>query len=693
MLRVSHWLALVVSVCLTSAIARAHEPDPDADLIVVEGRSSQTATTRQVVPSEHFALRPLESGGQMLEAVPGALTAQHTGGGKAEQYFLRGFDADHGTDLAVYFDGVPINLRSHAHGQGFLDLHFVTKEGIDRLDVQKGPYSPRFGDFATAATIEYRPLVRADESSLKLEGGEFDTLRGVGVLSADLPDVDNLLTFEAYRTDGPFRNDEDLERFSVFASAGVEIMPDLRLSGHVLGYVAEWNASGLVPERLVESDQLPRFGSLDPTEGGESGRAQAKLQLDWDAGGATRFFTNAYAVYYELDLFSNFTFFQNDTAAGDGILQTDRRIQAGGRSELSHVFDFWGTPKLDLGFEWRLDDADVRLGTQTRRQRTGFSNDDEIVEATLAPYVQLEFSPLPWIDWVGGLRYETLLFDVESRRTSGPNGAGHDDLWLPKAALVLAPFSEEGVLPCEFGALRQLELFGHFGIGFHSNDARLAAASGRDSVLAQATGAEVGLGTILFDRLHVSADAFWLELEDELVFVGDEGATESSGRSRRLGIEAAAQLFLTSWLYARGDLAYVEARTTRDEVPIPQAPRFVAKGAVGAQWEGFSIEMSGRHLGERYATETFNDPRLSDYTVFDLGAAYRRGPFEVGIAVENLTDTEWRSSEFFFASCARSEVGVDPLRCPAAGGGPGVPDFHFSPGNRRNVRGWIRVAF
>ena len=688
-------LALVLCALAAAGSALADdelEPDPDVDVMVVEGRGTQTATTLQVVPAEDFALRPLESGGQMLEAVPGAITAQHTGGGKAEQYFLRGFDADHGTDLAVYFDGVPINLRSHAHGQGFLDLHFVTKESIERLDVQKGPYSPRFGDFATAATIEYVPLVHAEESSLKLEGGEFDTLRGVGVFSADHARIDNLVAFEAYRTDGPFRNDEDLERFSAFASAGVEVLPDLRLSGHALAYVAEWNASGLVPERLVESDRLPRFGSLDPTEGGESTRFQGKLQLDWDAGGATRFTTNAYAVYYELDLFSNFTFFQNDTAGGDGILQTDRRIQAGGRSELVHTFDLWATPRFDLGFEWRLDDVDVRLGTQTRRQRTGFSNDDEVLQATLAPYAQLALSPLPWIDLVGGLRYETLIFDVESQRPGGMSASGHDDLWLPKAALVLSPFSERGLFPCDWGGLRQLEVFGHFGVGFHSNDTRLAVTTRRDSVLAQATGAEVGLRTFLFDRLHLSAEAFWLELEDELVFVGDEGSTEGSGRSRRLGIEAAAQLFLTSWLYARGDLAYVEARTTRDEVPISQAPRFVAKGAVGAQWEGFSIEVSGRHLGERYATETFNDPRLSDYTVFDLGAAYRRGPFEVGIAVENLTDTEWRSSEFFFASCAQSEVGVD-ARCPAMGGGPGVPDFHFTPGNRRNVRGWVRVVF
>ena len=686
-------LVVLFSFLAAASMARAQdEPDPDVEVIVVQGRGTQTATTVQVVPSEDFELRPLESGGQMLEAVPGAITAQHTGGGKAEQYFLRGFDADHGTDLAIYFDGVPVNLRSHAHGQGFLDLHFVTKESIERLDVQKGPYSARYGDFATAATIEYVPMDRVDESSLKLEGGEFETLRGVGVWSPDLATADALVALEAYHTDGPFRNEEDLNRFSANGSLGVDLSPDVHLSGHLLGYTAEWNASGLLPERLVDSGQLSRFGSLDPTEGGESSRVQGKLQLDWDAGRRTRVTTNAYAAWYELDLFSNFTFFQNEPAAGDGIVQKDRRLQVGGRSELLFVPDLAWATGLTGGFEWRLDDARVRLGTQTRRQGTGLSNDDDVLETSLAPYAQLELAPLPWVDLVGGLRYETFLFDVESNLPGGPDGDGHDDLWMPKATLVLSPFAEDGFLPCDWSPLRSLEFFGHFGVGFHSNDARGAAADGTERLLARATGAEVGMRSFFFDRLHVSAEAFWLELEDELVFVGDEGTTESSGRSRRLGVEVAAQLFLTHWLFARGDVAYVEARTTRDDEPIPQAPRFVAKGAVGVRWEGLTVELGARHLGERYASEGFNEPKLSDYTVLDLGAAYRRGAIEIGLAVENLTDTEWRSSEFFFASCAPGEVGAD-ARCPAGGGGPGNDDFHFTPGNRRNVRGWVRVLF
>jgi outer membrane cobalamin receptor len=278
----------VVLACAASSLgfpAAADPADSGDDESVYEftvtERKPVTASSTLTVPAEDFELRPLESGGQMLEAVPGGITAQHTGGGKAEQYFFRGFDADHGTDVAVYFDGVPINLRSHAHGQGFLDLHFVTKETIQRLDAHKGPYSARFGDFATAAAIEYVPLDSVPESQLLFQGGEYDTERWVGVVSprsavfgGDDPRVDALLSFEAYHTDGPYRDDENLWRFSSLARAGVDLTPELRLSGHLLGYYGDWNASGLIPERLVDDGSLSRFGSLDPTEGGSSTRVQ-----------------------------------------------------------------------------------------------------------------------------------------------------------------------------------------------------------------------------------------------------------------------------------------------------------------------------------------------------------------------------------------------------------------------------------
>ncbi len=698
-------LALLMAA---SGTALAQTPEVGAQGVeeyVVFGTQPVTATSTLTVPAEDFELRPLESGGQMIEAVPGALTAQHTGGGKAEQYFLRGFDADHGTDLSVYFDGVPINLRSHAHGQGYLDLHFVTKETIARLDVAKGPYSARFGDFATAATIEYQPFESLDESFVQFEAGEFETYRAVGLVSPRIgpfeadagqdPVAKALFSFEAYHTDGPFQDDEDLSRFSVFGRGDVRVSPTLVLSGHLLGYTAEWNASGLIPQRLVDSKALGRFDSLDPTEGGETIRVQGKLQLDWEPTEKDSLTVNAYVAYYELDLYSNFTYALTDPVNGDGILQRDDRIYAGGRVEYQHLDEIPWPASLRAGVEWRYDDARVQLGRQSQRQFLGFSSDDDddrIEELSFAPYVEIEMLPLDWVRFLGGVRFESFFFDVESRLSGDPasRGRGDDHLWLPKANLILSPFSETAPLASDIPALRDLDLFLNFGIGFHSNDARSGIADER--ILARAPGAEIGLRTRFFDRFSVSIGGFWLEIEDELVFVGDEGTTESSGKTRRFGVEFAARADLLDWLYLRGDVAYTSARFASGDAPVPQAPRFIAKGAAGVRLGDFVAELGVRHLGSRYASEDFRSPKLDSYTVLDLGGRYRVGPIEIGLAVENLTGARWRSSEFYYESCAPSEVG-SVAACPSTGGGEGIGDSHFTPGNPRNVRGWIRYSF
>ena len=630
-------LILACIFALAAPAAHAQDQDPDAAdpngstyQFTVTERKPVTASSTLTVPAEDFELRPLESGGQMIEAVPNALTAQHTGGGKAEQYFIRGFDADHGTDLAVYFDGVPINLRSHAHGQGFLDLHFVTKETIGRLDAYKGPYFSRFGDFATAAAIEYVPYDALDESFVRLEGGYWDTWRAVGVVSprfgpfaGEDPRADALVSFEAYHTDGPFRDDEDLWRYSLFARGGVDLRPDLRLSGHFVGYTADWDASGLVPERLVDDGRLARFGSLDPSEGGDTHRLQGKLQLDWRPSERSHWMVNAYVVDYELDLFSNFTYALRDPRRGDGIVQRDDRLYTGGRIEYEHILDLALPARVRAGAEWRYDDARVRLGNQTRRRSTGTTNDDDVEVFSIGPYVEVEVLPLPWARFVGGLRFEYFDSDVDSRLPDGRDASSDDQIWLPKANFVLSPFSEVGPFSSETPWLRDLEVFLNFGIGFHSNDVRTALDD--PDILARATGAEVGLRTRFFERVEVAIDAFWLGLEDELVFVGDEGTTESGGRTKRLGVELVTRADVTDWLYLSGDVAYTSARFTSGDQPVPQAPRFVAKGAIGVREGGFAAELAVRHLGERYASEDFDNPKLSDYTVLDLGMRYRFG--------------------------------------------------------------------
>ncbi len=690
------------------APAAARTPE-DMETLEVLGRRTRTATSELTIPAAHFELRGLESGGQMLEAVPNLLTAQHTGGGKAEQYFIRGFDADHGTDLAVYFDGVPINLRSHAHGQGFLDLHFVTKESIERLDAQKGTYAARYGDFATAAAIEYVPFESLDDSFAKFEGGSFQTLRAVGglssgggVLEQDGP-AQGYLTFEAYHTDGPFVNDEDLWRYSAFARGHVDLGPDVVLSGHLLGYYGEWNASGLVPSRLVDDGTIDRFGSIDPTEGGRSWRVQGKAQVDWETPAGGRLMSNFYVAWYELELYSNFTYnLENAPPGTDGIVQRDEgRIQLGGRTEYEHDWPELLGLQLLTGAEWRRDAMQVVLGTQDRRDDTGCQrggatdpalpcNDDDVRQTSLEPYVDVRVTPLEWVTLDAGLRFAWHRFEGRDRNTGTDVSAVNDTLWLPKANLVLAPFAERGVAPLELRALRDLEVFGNFGIGYHSNDARAVLEDPGGPVLPRATGTEVGLRTLLTDRIELALGYWWLILEEELAFVGDEGTTEASGETRRQGIELVANIWLLDWLYLRGDVGYTSARSVESDTPLPQAPRLVAKAATGVRWEGLAVELSLRHLGDRYATEDDLDQKLPGYTVLDLGATYQWRFLELGVAVENLTNTDWSSSEFYYGSCTAPDDTAG--RC-TMGSGVGIDDRHFSPGNPIGARAWVTARF
>lgn len=658
------------------------------ETITVVGRQPTTATSTEIIAAEDFELRPLESGGQMLEAVANVLTAQHTGGGKAEQYYVRGFDADHGTDLAVYFDGVPMNLRSHAHGQGFLDLHFVTPETIDRLDAHKGPYFTRYGDFATAAAIDYVPATTFEKSLVKATYGEFDTFRSVGVLAPRTgvfaPDgpARGYVAFEAYFTDGPFENTENLERYSAFARGEVDVSPTLRLSGHLLGYYADWNASGLIPSRLVRDGTLDEFGSLDPTEGGQTTRVQGKVQADWDPVPNGHLMANAYVSYYDFELYSNFTYFLNDPVDGDGIVQRDKgRVYGGGRVEYEHSPRAPVPTRLRGGVETRYDDAHVFLGTQTQRRVTGTTSDDRIETLSMEPYVEVEADVLPWLHAQAGLRFAWFRYDGHDRAAGTTPGAKHDTRWLPKANLAARPFGEDGPLPLDVEALRKMELFVNFGLGYHSNDARAVLSSQSGETLPRAIGAEIGARTRLCeDRIELALDGWYLNLEDELLFVGDEGTTESVGETNRLGVEFAATLWPLEWWYLRGDVAYTSVRLDDGNAPLAQAPRFVTKAATGIRWEGFATELNLRHLGERYGTDG-PGPTLSDYTVLDFAARYRTGPIEVGFAIENLTDTHWRSSEFYY----ESQPTPDPNSA--------AEDFHFSPGNPRNVRAWLTAYF
>lgn len=695
------WLALgMLAGLLAGEAAKAQRYS-----VTVRERRPVTSGSTYVVEGDDFSLLRLDRPDRVLEQVPPLLTAQHAGGGKANQYLVRGFDADHGTDFAFFLDMLPINLRSHAHGQGYTDFQWFIPETIERIEVAMGPYSVEFGDFATAGAANLKLFETAPESFLEAEGGQWESVRTVGLWSpkegrfagGEAPGT-LLLAAEFNTTDGPFQDGENLLQYKGLVRAGWRFDERTRFEGWLSAYDGDWHGSGQIPRRLVRSPGFDRWDSVDPSEGGDSNRQSALLRLVHEPGPGRRLEATAWAARYALDLYSNFTFFLNDPVNGDGIVQSDDRVYTGGSLVYRHQLDGRFPTVLSAGLDTRTDFARVQLRSQRERQRLDQVSDDDIVVTSLAGFLSGEALLAPWARFLGGVRLEGFRFDVEDDcggctadpgdPTSGPRAEGteYDGVALPKANLILSPFAGEGLFPVELPAVRDAQLFLNWGLGVHSNDARVVLADPDQTTLPLAMGWEVGWKVPVTRWAEVSLAGWWLDLESELAYVGDEGTTEPRPRSHRRGVELAARAQPWEWLEGEVALSYSSARYAEGDAalgiedgdPVAQAPRLVAKARLRATHRvGLSGELSFRALGERYGVEDDRSVRLSDYAVFDLGVRYRRGPFEGFVLLENAFDTQWRSADFFFESFV-----------PGFDAAP-TEDFHFVPGNPRNVRAGV----
>jgi hypothetical protein len=319
-------LALAVALSFWET-AQAHDPDePELEVpeVAVIGQKPVAASSQQFIPDKEIVLQPQGRPAQILRLIPGMLAVEHSGGaGKADQYFLRGFDADHGTDVAFFTDGMPINLRSHAHGQGYTDLNFIIPETIAGLDVYKGAYLPEIGDFATAGAVNFRTRQVVQEGIAQATGGQFDTQRYLLMFSPTKERVRTLFAGEIYGTNGPFINDNNYIRSNVLGKITGNFTGRDEISLTTTFLYSNWDGSGEIPQRAVFAGMLDRFGSVDPSEGGNTLRSTGRLNYHYDTLSGGQFFANAYGQYYRLDLFTNFTFFLNDPVNGDGFAQFD----------------------------------------------------------------------------------------------------------------------------------------------------------------------------------------------------------------------------------------------------------------------------------------------------------------------------------------------------------------------------------
>ena len=666
---------------IAHSVAHAHDPDaepvevPD---IAVLGERPVAASSQQLIPDKEILLQPQGRPAQVLRLIPGFVAVEHSGGaGKADQYFLHGFDADHGTDIAFFTDGMPINLRTHAHGQGYTDLNFIIPETIEGLDVYKGAYLPEYGDFATAGAVNFRTRQVVQEGMVQAAGGQFDTQRYLLMLSPTKDRVRTLFAAEGYYTNGPFLNDNRYFRANLFGKMTTNFTSRDELSLTATFLQSQWNASGEIPLRAVHDGTLDRFGAIDPSEGGKTLRSTARVNYHYDTTTGGQFFANAYGQYYRLDLFTNFTFFLNDPVNGDGIQQSDRRVVYGGDIGYKQRGDLFGLPVIGtVGFQTRVDDIHARLGTQTTRTPTGAITDSDVLEASYAPFVKAEVQPAEWMRVVGGLRFDTFTFDVRNRCdacTDQPAGRNSSGMVLPKINLILGPWAST-------------EFFANYGEGYHSNDARSAVAPGA-SPLARAKSYEVGLRSRPWGSqgIELIATLWRIDLKSELVFLGDAGTTDIRGASRRQGVEVAARGQLVGPLYFNGSVTWTQAEFRNGDA-IPLAPELTGYGALLLKWpEGLTSQLQATYLGVRPLNEdrSIKSPSWID---FDLSERYQlpiklsRGRLEAFLFVQNLFNTHWEQAVFAFESRLRNEASP-------------VNDIHFVPGNPRTFMGGVAWYF
>ncbi len=615
-------------------------------------------------------LRPVNSAQDLLRLVPGLFIAQHAGGGKAEQIFLRGFDVDHGTDFAVSIDGLPVNMVSHAHGQGYADFHFVIPETVEQLKVYKGPYTARFGDFATAGAGEFVTKTRLEHSQVKLEVGQFDTRRALVLLDllgnnrhllSKKPESAYVAAEYAF-TNSYFEAKQHFKRFNGLAKYTGQLTDNTSLTLLGSHFTSSWDASGQIPERGVRDGSISRFGSIDPSEGGRTNRTNASAILTTGLPHDAVLRQQAYYSRYNFGLFSNFTFFLNNPVKGDEIYQTDARNLFGYTATYDRDARLGSrTLHTTFGLGTRVDATDVALLNAVRRTVTDTTISGRVNEQNFNAYLD---ETLPLTDRLtvnAALRADVFRFRYRDQRVAADSVSGR------ATAARISP-----KLNLYYQLSPAVQLFARSGFGFHSNDARgVVRGTTGDNVLPRALGYEVGSTFKPVPSLVLNVAAWALHLQDELVYVGDEGITESTGPTRRFGLDLATRYQLSGRVFADVDLNFNRGRQV--EAPaganyIPLAPTFTSTGGLTyKQPNGLSGSLRYRHIDSRPANDD-GSIRAHGYFLLDAVLAYTRPRFQVGATAENLLNVAWNQAQFATQS-----------RLP--GEGPaGRDELHFTPG-------------
>jgi hypothetical protein len=654
----------------------------ERDTIVVSGRIDDlsgvaVAASEGRVGREDLALRPILREAELLETVPGMIATQHSGDGKSNQMFLRGFNLDHGTDFRTEVEGMPVNMPTHGHGQGYTDVNFLVPELVDRVEFQKGVYWADTGDFGSAGASRFRLASEVASPFLELEVGEDRFRRVVGAGSRAVGPGVLLAGGEVKVYDGPWEKPEDLEKISGIARYSWDATGN-RFSILAMGYGNQWQSSDQIPQRLVADGTLSPFGQVDGTLGGDSRRSSLGIQWERNGASATQR-ADLWVIDYELDLFSNFTYFLEDPVAGDQIEQIDDRTVLGGQFAQQRSWSE-DRQRLSLGVQTRTDFVhDVALYRTAERRRVSTTRRDTVLESANGIWGSVGSTWNSKVRTDVGIRADLFYFDVDSKTLAENSGTETGAIVGPKASLVLGPWA-------------RTEVYANAGLGFHSNDARGATitidpGSGepaqRVDPLVRTRGAEVGVRVSPGNGLHSTVALWGLELDSELVFVGDAGTTEPSGESRRLGVELANFWQVSQELAIDLDVAFTRARFPNAEAGADRIPGALENVlAAGVTWGGRNGLFGAarvRHLGE-YPLIEDDSVRAEATTLMNASVGYRFGRVRVAVSALNLLDEEGSDIQYFYPSRVSSEEPAE-----------GIEDIHFHPVEPRQIRtsvGW-----
>lgn len=640
------------------------------ELVIAAGNVNKVYSTISKIDLNQ---RPVNSAQEFLRYVPGLFIAQHQGGGKAEQIFLRGFDVDHGTDVKITVDGMPVNMPSHAHGQGYADMHFVIPELVKTIDYGKGSYYTEQGNFNTAGYVELQTANRLTQNTVQLEAGLFNSYRAlamVNLLPASNKKQNAFIASEFIYSDGPFESAQQFNRFNIWGKYNTELNEHNKLFVQANVFNSKWDASGQIPERAVADGSITRFGAIDNTEGGYTGRINFSTKLQQRLRNNNQLEHQLYYSRYHFNLISNFTFFLNDPVNGDQIRQQEARDIFGWQSnwQAKHT-------KGNTNFTSSIGSG-IRFDATHNSELSRTKNKTEVLEAVALGNVR---EANAWLYADEKVELGNWLLTVGARADYF-HFAYNDQLNASLPAQQQFIISPKVNLFYTFN--KSLQLYFKNGKGFHSNDTRVVLPQTGREVVPASYGSDLGVMWKPFQSLLVNAAVWHLFLQQEFVYVGDEGIVEPGGKTRRYGTDISVRWQPLKQLSADANINYAHARSIEDpkgENYIPLAPTVTSTGGINYQFNNWNAAVRYRYIANRAANEDYSIT-AKGYFITDASISYTARTWELGAVVENLFNTEWNEAQFATESRLRNEASP-------------VNELHFTPGNPFFIKLKLAVHF